>query len=135
MTSLTISYGVFCLRSWKILRLTINPVIICWGRVLNIRIRTQFDGSGTFQLSFDWARLTFVNHASEDIGLPDPKFLAIHAAIAQILRATGVGEYLDKVMSHFVTDGSVISLYKLTPDDLELRIMLSGLPIGNPRQF
>ena len=94
-----------------------------------------FRQPSSYYVVFGREELTFVNHASEDIDLPDRKFLAIHAAIAQILHATGVGEYLDKVMSHFVTDGSVISLYKLTPDVLELRIMLSELTIGNPGQL
>src|SRR5882672_2348619 len=44
----------------------------------------------------------FENKYKEHIELPNPKFLIIHAAVAKVLHASGVGEYLD-----FVTAPSI----------------------------
>lgn len=47
-----------------------------------------------------------------DLDLPSPELLEIHAVLAKILHASGMGEYIEKVIQdrseigHFATDGS-----------------------------
>ena len=43
-----------------------------------------------------------MNHCqTADIPLPNPRFLAIHAAIGLVLHLSGVGEQMDRVIQRF----------------------------------
>lgn len=46
--------------------------------------------------------VTFVDHGT-GFSLPDPKFFAIHAALAQILYTSGAAEVLDDILTSFST--------------------------------
>ena len=72
--------------------------------------------------------VTFTNSSDEPIDLPEVKFIRIHAAIAKVLHASGVGEYLDLVMDTF-NFGS--SSGKLSGQDLEIRMSLLSLARGH----
>jgi hypothetical protein len=56
--------------------------------------------------TFGRKEVTFVDHAENHISLPEPKLLAVHAAISHILHVTGAGEYLDTVLN-FATNGTL----------------------------
>lgn len=74
--------------------------------------------------------VTFVNHGYTKSGLPDPtcslpdpKFFAIHAAIAHVLKLTAAGEVLDKVLDTFFDEGHSVPAGKTSGmGDLELRL-------------
>jgi hypothetical protein len=40
-------------------------------------------------------KITFKNNAEQPIPLPDPRLLALHLAIAEILNASGMGEEIE----------------------------------------
>ena len=45
--------------------------------------------------------IKFENCLDEQIDLPNPKFLMIHATIAKVLHSSGAGEVLDLVVDTF----------------------------------
>lgn len=38
----------------------------------------------------------FTNHALADLPLPDPRYIALHAAAAQVANLSAAGEYIEK---------------------------------------
>jgi hypothetical protein len=76
-------------------------------------------GLGLFGLTRDGIKIIkFTDHSMEfqpskvhgsrkrprEISLPNPKFLAIHAAIAGILHTSGAGEFLDELFEKYRLD-------------------------------
>ncbi|OBZ67892.1 hypothetical protein A0H81_12182 [Grifola frondosa] len=66
----------------------------------------------------------FTDHSGGGIPLPNPKFVAIHAAIAHILHLSGASEVIDAVMDRFFKDGVVPAGRITDDDDMALRMSL-----------
>ena len=71
--------------------------------------------------------IQFVNRSEDHIDLPNPKHLMIHAAIAKVLHASGVGDVLDLIMDRFNTGSSAVTSGKFDGNDLEIRLSLLSL--------
>jgi hypothetical protein len=71
--------------------------------------------------------IIFRDNSARGQALPNPKFIALHAALAQILHLSGAGEVIDLVMDRYSKDGpKVPSGSKIRgPDDWPL--ILSSL--------
>ena len=75
-------------------------------------------GLGLFGLRRDSSKIiTFVDRSNEfqtsellglrEIPLPNPKFFAIHAAIAGVLHTSGAGKFLDELLEKYGQDDLV----------------------------
>jgi hypothetical protein len=71
--------------------------------------------------------IKFINCSDEDIDLPNPKFLMIHATMAKLFHSSGVGEVLDYVMDRFNPQSSPVPPGKFSGDDLDIRLTLLSL--------
>ncbi|TDL20893.1 hypothetical protein BD410DRAFT_899184 [Rickenella mellea] len=76
----------------------------------------------------------FEDHSGEGIASPEPRFLALHAAIAHVLNETGIGKFLDLLMERFNPAESLVSPSKFGGRDLALRAMVMELA-GNCHQL
>ncbi|OBZ70793.1 hypothetical protein A0H81_09242 [Grifola frondosa] len=54
-----------------------------------------------------FSEVRFTDHSRHGIPLPNPKFIAIQAAIAHVLHLSGAGEVIDAVIDRFFRDGVV----------------------------
>ncbi|OBZ67865.1 hypothetical protein A0H81_12270 [Grifola frondosa] len=66
----------------------------------------------------------FTNHSRHGTPLPNPKFIAIHAAIAHVLHLSGAGEVIDAVIDRFFENGVVPADRVADDDDMALRMSL-----------
>ena len=71
-------------------------------------------------------KIRFENNSpgNRDIALPNPEYLALHAAVTRILHHTGLGEYINDIVDLFTPDSSTILLEKFRGEELDLRISL-----------
>lgn len=67
--------------------------------------------------------VTFVDHSKLGIALPNPRFLALHAAVCHVMHMSGAADVIDKFFSN---DGSPAGLVALDtergPRDLHARM-------------
>ncbi|OBZ67919.1 hypothetical protein A0H81_12308 [Grifola frondosa] len=74
----------------------------------------------------------FTDHSLYGIPLPNPKFIAIHAAIAHVLHLSGAGRVIDEIIDTFFEDG-VVPASRLTDDD-DMALRMALLDIGAHQQ-
>ncbi|KAG2143983.1 hypothetical protein BD769DRAFT_1420803 [Suillus cothurnatus] len=78
-----------------------------------------------------FTEIQFQNHNDRtEIPLPDPRFIALHAAVAHILHLSGAAEVIDKVYYMFSYDDPTMpSRNRASADDLRIRLSLIELMI------
>ena len=74
----------------------------------------------------------FIDYSRHGIPLPNPKFIAIQAAIAHVLLLSGAGEIIDAVIDRFF-QGGVVPAGRITDDD-DMALRMSLLDI-DPLQY
>jgi hypothetical protein len=77
----------------------------------------------------------FANHSGLGLGVPEPRFIAIHTAIAHVLHLSGAGKVLDNILDEFFDpDAMQVPLKRRGYDDRSLKMSLMELA-GNRHQF
>lgn len=72
--------------------------------------------------------VAFIDHSGAGSNLPNPKFIAIHAAITHILKLSGAGKVLDELWEKFFgEDCEVLDGKTRSVGDLELRMSAMDL--------
>jgi hypothetical protein len=80
-----------------------------------------------FFTAFGSNRVKFENHSEDHIDLPNPRLLAIHAALAKVLHMSGAGECVDLVMDKFNPGSSSVLSGRFGGADLDIRLSVLSL--------
>ena len=49
----------------------------------------------------DGTRVTFTSFGPENLPLPDPRYLAFHAAVSKVVHMAGMAEHLDEILKKY----------------------------------
>ncbi|KAG2349888.1 hypothetical protein BDR05DRAFT_994860 [Suillus weaverae] len=80
----------------------------------------------------NFTEVQFQDHSQTGIQLPDPRFIALHAAVAHVLHLSGAAEVIDKVYDAFFDeDPAVVSGNRASEEDFIIRLSLIGLMTDN----
>jgi hypothetical protein len=90
----------------------------------------------------NFTEVQFQDHSQTGISLPNPTFIALHAAVAHVLHLSGAAEVIDKVYNAFSDDGPmVLAGNRDSEEDFRIRLSLIGLTTNthqlptNPHQI
>lgn len=76
----------------------------------------------------NFTEVQFQDHSQTGIQLPNPTFIALHAAVAHVLHLSGAAEVIDKVYNAFSDEGSTVpSGDRASEEDFRIKLSLIGL--------
>ncbi|KAG1856769.1 hypothetical protein F4604DRAFT_1958484 [Suillus subluteus] len=76
----------------------------------------------------NFTEVQFQDHSQTGIELPDPRFIALHAAVAHVLHLSGAAKVIDKVYDVSFDEGfAVPSGNRASGEDFLIRLSLIGL--------